>query len=95
MSSRIPPVMERPPRACLQVNGNTIKARAAQLRAAGEAQVNAHLSAQVGRSHNVLMENAHMGRTEQFTEVMFDTPQVEGDIVLARITGVAGTQLTA
>jgi threonylcarbamoyladenosine tRNA methylthiotransferase MtaB len=78
-----------------QVNGNIIKDRAARLRAAGDAQVQKHLAAQIGRTHHILMENPHMGRTEQFTEVTFATPQTEGAIVTAVITGQQGTQLTA
>lgn len=78
-----------------QVNGNIIKDRAARLRAAGDAQVARHLAEQVGRSHRILMENPHMGRTEQFTEVAFTEPQDEGQIVTAAITGVTGSQLTA
>ena len=77
------------------VNGAAIKTRAARLRAAGERQVQRHLEAQVGRTHDVLMENPHMGRTAQFTEVSFAAPQVEGDIVQAEITGISGAQLTA
>ena len=41
------------------------------------------------------MENARMGRTEQFTEVLFDADQPKSQIVQAQITGVAGQQLTA
>jgi len=78
-----------------QVNGNVIKDRAARLRAAGDAQVGRHLAAQIGQHHSVLMENAHMGRTEQFTEVSFATPQTEGALVQTQITGCNGTQLTA
>jgi len=78
-----------------QVNGRDIKERAARLRSAGEAQVARHLAAQVGRTHAVLMESAHMGRTEQFTEVAFDTPRTEGRIVPAQITGARGAQLVA
>ena len=78
-----------------QVKGDAIKSRAARLRAAGEARVESHLAEQIGRSHHVLMENPHMGRTEQFTEVTFVTPQPEGRIVTAAITGTNGTQLTA
>ena len=78
-----------------QVNGKVIKARAAELRAAGEAQVARHLAAQLGKTHHILMENAHMGRTEQFTEVQFDAPQQEGSIVTAAITAIEGTQLRA
>ena len=78
-----------------QVNGNIIKDRAARLRAAGDAQVSRHLAGQVGKIHRILMENPHMGRTEQFTEVAFTEPQDEGQIVTAAITGVTGSQLTA
>ena len=77
------------------VNGTAIKERAARLRAAGEAQVARHLAAQVGRTHKVLMESPTMGRTEQFTETVFDRPQTEGAIVEAQITSVRGTQLAA
>ncbi|WP_432817253.1 tRNA (N(6)-L-threonylcarbamoyladenosine(37)-C(2))-methylthiotransferase MtaB [Sulfitobacter sp. JB4-11] len=78
-----------------QVNGITIKARAARLRAAGERQVARHLKSQVGRTHNVLMESPLRGRTEQFTEVHFDKPQSEGAIVTARITGAHKGSLAA
>ncbi|PVA09959.1 tRNA (N(6)-L-threonylcarbamoyladenosine(37)-C(2))-methylthiotransferase MtaB [Pelagivirga sediminicola] len=78
-----------------QVNGAAIKARAARLRRAGDAQVARHLAGQVGRDHAVLMENPHMGRTEQFTEVAFDAPRPEGRIVAAHITGARGAQLVA
>ncbi|WP_299949222.1 tRNA (N(6)-L-threonylcarbamoyladenosine(37)-C(2))-methylthiotransferase MtaB [uncultured Ruegeria sp.] len=78
-----------------QVNGTTIKARAARLRSKGEEQVAKHLSGQVGKVHNILMENPHMGRTEQFTEVSFDTPQQEGQIVTTKITGQTSRQLQA
>ncbi len=78
-----------------QVNGTVIKERAARLRTVGQKQVQRHLTAQIGRTHRVLMENAYMGRTEQFTEVSFAAPQVEGEIVTASITGNAGNQLTA
>ncbi len=78
-----------------QVNGNIIKERAARLRAAGDVQVQNHLQAQIGRTHHILMENEHMGRTEQFTEVHFDAPQVEGKLITAQIMGLKGTQLIA
>lgn len=83
-ASRMPPV-----------DGQTVKARAARLREIGTARVIAHLQAQVGKTHNILMESAHMGRTEQFTEVQFETDQPEGRIVTAQITGAAGLKLTA
>ncbi len=77
------------------VNGAQIKERAAQLRATGEAQVQKHLHAQVGKMHRILMENTNMGRTEQFTEVRFETPQSEGQIVNASIRSASETQLLA
>lgn len=77
------------------VNGGIIKNRAAQLRQAGEAQVSRHLEAQVGVTHQVLMENPYMGRTAQFAEVRFDAPQAEGTIVAATIAGRLDTHLLA
>ena len=77
------------------VNGAAIKDRAAQLRAAGDAQVSTHLAAQIGRTHHILMESPRMGRTEQFTEVTFATDQPESRIVTAKITGHSMTYLTA
>ncbi|MEM7722525.1 MAG: tRNA (N(6)-L-threonylcarbamoyladenosine(37)-C(2))-methylthiotransferase MtaB [Pseudomonadota bacterium] len=76
-----------------QVDGRVIKDRAKRLRDAGAAQVQAHLSGQVGQTHRILMEHPRKGRTEQFTEVTFDTDQPEGQIVSATITGQDGRQL--
>ncbi|QFT91367.1 Threonylcarbamoyladenosine tRNA methylthiotransferase MtaB [Roseovarius sp. THAF9] len=78
-----------------QVDGRAIKDRAARLRAAGEARVARHLDEQKGRVHRVLLENARMGRTEQFTEVTFGSDQPEGQIVSARVTGHDASRLTA
>ncbi|WP_170457132.1 tRNA (N(6)-L-threonylcarbamoyladenosine(37)-C(2))-methylthiotransferase MtaB [Ruegeria arenilitoris] len=78
-----------------QINGKVIKERAAKLREAGDAQVARHLAAQLGKTHHILMENPHMGRTEQFTEVTFANAQPEGQIVTASITGVRDQQLVA
>lgn len=78
-----------------QTDGATIKARAARLRAAGQAQVTRHLQNQVGETHNILMESPHMGRTEHFAEVAFAHPQSEGQIVRTAIRGHNDTQLIA
>lgn len=77
------------------VNGGVIKQRAARLRAAGEAQVQAHLQAQVGKTHHILMESPRMGRTAQFAEVHFGQDQPVGDIVTATVQGVSQQGLTA
>ena len=77
------------------VDGRAIKERAARLRAAGARQVAKHLAAQVGQTHQVLMESETMGRTEQFAEVVFDAPQTEGAVVAARIKAQRENQLAA
>ncbi len=78
-----------------QLDGRIVRERAARLRAAGDAAVAAHLGAQVGRSHRVLMESPRMGRTEQFAEVVFDRDAPEGRIVETRIAGHDGRRLRA
>ena len=78
-----------------QVDGRAIKTRAARLRAAGAARVAAHLAEQQGRRHRVLTESPRMGRTEQFTEVIFGSDHPEGQIITATVTGQNGMQLTA
>ena len=78
------------------VKGPVIKARAALLRAAGDAALAEHLAAQIGQNHRVLTESPRMGRTEQFTEVIFDSDQPEGAIIPTRIAGTReGTVLAA
>jgi len=78
-----------------QLDGGVVKARAARLRAAGDRAVAAHLAAQVGRAHRVLMESPHLGRTEQFAEVAVAAPQPEGQIVPLTVTGISGARLLA
>ena len=77
-----------------QLDGATVKARAKRLRALGAARLRAHLDAQIGRHHRVLMESATTGRTEQFTELRTKTPAAPGSIRTLRITGHDGTALT-
>ena len=76
-----------------QVDGALIKSRAAQLRQAGAQQMQQHLKLQVGKRHKVLIEKPHMGRTQQFAEVMFDTPQTQGKVVSTLIESATATQL--
>ncbi|ADZ68598.1 tRNA (N(6)-L-threonylcarbamoyladenosine(37)-C(2))-methylthiotransferase MtaB [Polymorphum gilvum] len=75
-----------------QLDKAVIKARAARLRARGEAALAAYLAAEVGRLRPVLVEREGLGRTEQFTQVEVDggTP---GEIVETRITGHTGRHL--
>ncbi|MEM8578397.1 MAG: radical SAM protein, partial [Pseudomonadota bacterium] len=78
-----------------QVDGTAIKARAAALRAAGQVAAERHLTAQIGRTHRVLMESPRMGRTEQFAEVHFDADRPESAVVEATITATDGQTLRA
>lgn len=78
-----------------QVDGATIRARAARLRAAGDAAQATYLASQIGTVHPVLMESARMGRTPHFAEVCFETDQPIGQIMHARMTGTAQGQLVA
>ncbi len=78
-----------------QVKGPQIKERAARLREAGNVALNAHLQAQLGQRHQVLMEGPRMGRTGQFTEVSFSADQPEGTLIKALIKGHAEGRLLA
>jgi threonylcarbamoyladenosine tRNA methylthiotransferase MtaB len=78
-----------------KVPGDQIKARAARLRAAGDAALGRHLAAQVGQTHRILTESPRLGRTEQFTEVTFAADQPEGAIVTAQISGASQDKLLA
>ena len=78
-----------------QVKGPVIKARAARLRALGDARLCAHLHSEVGQTRRILTEGPRLGRTEHFTEVAFATDQPEGTLIDARISGHSDTQLLA
>ena len=69
-----------------QVDGATIRERAARLREKGAAAWAAHLAAEIGRMRRLLVENGGIGRTEQFTPAEIAGPR-PGSIVSARITG--------
>ena len=71
------------------------KERAARLRAAGEAALDASLRRFVGRTISVLMERETQGRSEHFAGVTMGTPQRPGAILAARVTACAGGTLTA
>lgn len=77
------------------VKGPEIKARAARLRAMGDAALQRHLAAQIGQTHKILMESPRMGRTEQFAEVHFSEGRPEGQITSAQISGASATALLA
>jgi threonylcarbamoyladenosine tRNA methylthiotransferase MtaB len=69
-----------------------VKARAAALRAAGDAALGRHLDGQTGRIVSAIVERAGLARAEDFTEIGFDGPGAAGDIIALRITGRDGAQ---
>jgi threonylcarbamoyladenosine tRNA methylthiotransferase MtaB len=69
-----------------------IKERAARLRAAGAAQLLAHLRAQAGKTLRVLTERGGMGRAEDFTPVRMGGMR-PGEIIEMKISGDDGTAL--
>ena len=78
-----------------QLQRPVIKARAARLREAGQAALQRHLAAQVGRTLSGLVEKGGIARAEDFTEIAFSGEAKVGGIVTLRVTGVEAGRLTA
>ncbi|TXM71860.1 tRNA (N(6)-L-threonylcarbamoyladenosine(37)-C(2))-methylthiotransferase MtaB [Methylobacterium sp. WL69] len=77
------------------VPGDVVRARAARLRAAGAAALDAHLEGQVGRTHRVLTERGGLGRTEGFTPVRLAADAAAGELRDVTIAGHDGKVLVA
>jgi threonylcarbamoyladenosine tRNA methylthiotransferase MtaB len=77
------------------VKGGQVKARAARLRAAGEAALARHLERQVGRTLMALVERDGVARAEDFTEIAFTGAAEIGGIVALRVTGHDGKRALA
>jgi len=75
-----------------QVDGRTARARAAQLRAVGEAQYEKLALSRIGMVENVLIEKDGIGRQEQFVTCSLPG-HLPGEIVPARITHFANGNL--
>ncbi|WP_375777976.1 tRNA (N(6)-L-threonylcarbamoyladenosine(37)-C(2))-methylthiotransferase MtaB [Bradyrhizobium sp. ma5] len=77
-----------------QVEGGTIRERARQLRATGEAALVRRLAAEVGATREVLIESNRQGRTQHFLPVAIggDAPGMVRALV---VTGHDGVRLTA
>jgi threonylcarbamoyladenosine tRNA methylthiotransferase MtaB len=71
------------------------RARAAQLRAAGERRVAAFLQRQVGDEIAVLIEQPGQGRSEHYALVRLDGDAPIGGVLKARVVSTAGSQLYA
>ena len=77
------------------VAGGIVKARAARLRAAGDAALVRHLERQVGRTVPVLIDKPGVGRAADFTEVGFGGEAPVGAIAPMTITGHDGRRAIA
>ena len=76
-----------------QVPGDVVKARAARLRAKGEAALGAFLAGRVGSNAEVLVEKPGLGRSEHYAEVALDPSAPAGALIHTRIVGVEGGRL--
>ncbi|MFN9847206.1 MAG: tRNA (N(6)-L-threonylcarbamoyladenosine(37)-C(2))-methylthiotransferase MtaB [Alphaproteobacteria bacterium] len=77
------------------VKGPVIKARAARLRAVGDAALARHLDRQVGRTLDSLVESDGRARAADFTEVIFEGEARVGAIAGLRVTGHDGRRALA
>ncbi len=77
------------------VKGPVVKARAARLRAGGDAGLVRHLDAQIGRTLNGLVEKAGIARAADFTEIAFEGVGPVGEIVAMTVTGHDGRRALA
>ncbi len=74
--------------------GAIVKARAAQLRAAGDAARDRFLAACIGGREDVLVERPGLGRTPRYAHVAFDdNGAAPGEVVAVTITGADDGQL--
>ena len=78
-----------------KLKGDVVRARAARLRAAGDAALARHLDAQVGRTLNGLVERPGVARAEDFTEIAFMGEAAVGGVTPMCVTGHDGKRLSA
>jgi threonylcarbamoyladenosine tRNA methylthiotransferase MtaB len=78
-----------------QLDRRTVKARAMRLRAAGTSALDRRLASLVGSKHAVLIEKDSSGHTPCFAPIRLNASAEPGDIVHARVTGVADRVLQA
>ena len=75
------------------VQGEIVKARAARLRAAGDAALARHLEGQVGTLARVLAERGGRGRTENFSAIRLARSVPPGQFVDVEVAGHDGREL--
>ncbi|KQT82227.1 tRNA (N(6)-L-threonylcarbamoyladenosine(37)-C(2))-methylthiotransferase MtaB [Aurantimonas sp. Leaf443] len=78
-----------------QLPRETIRARAAALRAEGEAALAAHLKSRVGTRQSVLVERDGLGRCEDFTPLRLLEAAEPGTIVPVRVAALGPDGLSA
>jgi threonylcarbamoyladenosine tRNA methylthiotransferase MtaB len=78
-----------------QLERGLIKQRAARLREAGDKALIRHLSGQVGRLLQGLVERPGTARAEDFTEIHFDAAAEPGQVIALSVTGHTDKHLTA
>jgi threonylcarbamoyladenosine tRNA methylthiotransferase MtaB len=78
-----------------QLEKVVVKARAARLRAAGEAALARHLERQAGRMLAGLVERPGVARAEDFTEIAFEGEGAPGEIVTLAVAGHDGRRVLA
>ena len=77
------------------VKGDVVKARAAALRAAGDAALARHLDRQVGRTLMGLVEREGLARADDFTEIAFTGEAVIGELTPLRVESHDGRRAQA
>ena len=78
-----------------QVPGDVRKARAADLRTAGDSNLARFLERLVGTEQTVLVENETTGRTRHYAPVELEFKATGGEIIPVRITGTDGKKVLA
>ena len=78
-----------------QVPGHVVRARSRQLRMAGDAMLQEHLTGQIGQTLHVLTERGNVGRTESFALVTFPQGVEPGVLMPVTIAGADGARLLA
>jgi threonylcarbamoyladenosine tRNA methylthiotransferase MtaB len=78
-----------------QLSGAVVKARAARLRAAGEAGLQRHLQRQAGRTLMGLVERPGLARAEDFTEIAFEGEAPVGEVAPLTVTGLEAGKVRA
>jgi threonylcarbamoyladenosine tRNA methylthiotransferase MtaB len=78
-----------------QLDGKTIKDRAARLRAKGDSALATRNASLVGTTQTLLMEREGIGRTPCFSRARFTGATEPGSFANVRIVGIAGNQLIA